>query len=171
MRSFNLKGILIVATCLLLAFVTRAQPGCPAINPGNNVSLPCGTNCTTLRATPFDAGSTASYSVAQIPYTPFAYTGGTVVSANTDDVWSAPVQLPFNFCFFDSVYTQVLIGSNSEISFNLANYSLLTAYNPWSIAGPVPNAANDTISEVNNSIMCPWRISTPPTRALSVIRS
>jgi len=156
MRSFNRKRISIVAIYLLLVFVTQAQPGCPAINPGNNVSLPCGTNCTTLRATPFDAGSTASYSVAQIPYTPFAYTGGTVVSANTDDVWSAPIQLPFNFCFFDSVYTQVLIGSNSEISFNLANYSLFSNFNPWSISGPVPNAANDTFSQINNSIMCPW---------------
>jgi len=153
MRRFKLKKIFVAAAYLLLVGAVKAQPGCPAINPGNNVTLPCGTTCTTLRATPFDAGSTGSYEVSQIPYTPFPYTGGTTVLANIDDIWSPVISLPFNFCFFDTAYNQLLIGSNSNISFNTYNTG---NFNPWSISGPIPAGVVDTSNNTNNGILAPW---------------
>ena len=154
MRFICTKGFF-AALFLLLILVTNAQPGCPAINPGNNVSLPCGTNCTTLRATPFDAGSTTSYEVSAIAYTPFSYTAGTSVLVNIDDIWGSVINLPFNFCFFGHVYDQAVIGANGIITFNTYRAG---QYNQWDItaANPIPDASTID-SGFTNSIMCPYQ--------------
>jgi hypothetical protein len=81
----------------------EAQPGCPNVNAGSNISLPCGTNCTNLTATPFPSGNTTSYGVGAIPYTPFSYTAGTPVIVNDDDIWTSPINLPFTFCFLETL--------------------------------------------------------------------
>ena len=154
MRFICTKGFF-AALFLLLISITNAQPGCPAINPGNNVTLPCGTNCTTLRATPFDAGSTSSYEVSAIPYTPFSYTAGTSVLVNQDDIWGSVITLPFNFCFYGKVYNQAVIGANGIITFNTYE---ATQYNPWDLtaANPIPDAT-PADSAFTNSIMCPYQ--------------
>lgn len=71
--------------------------GCPAITPvGGTI---CQGQCANLTATVIADNATTSYSVSSIPYSPFAYTGGTAVSVGTDDVWSSAVNLGFNFVF------------------------------------------------------------------------
>jgi len=151
----------ITALLLIIGYLATAQPGCPAVSVqnngttivnGGNIQLPCGTSCADLTAVPFQVGGTSSYEVSQIPYAPFSYTTGTNVLVHTDDLWSGIVNLPFKFCFFDTVYNHLIIGSNGEVSFNTANAG---AYNPWPISNPVPSAA-DVFSEVNNAIMGPW---------------
>lgn len=134
----------------LLVATTHAQPGCPNVNAGTDVTLPCGTNCTTLTANAFPSGNTATYSVGSIPYTPFSYTAGTAVIVNDDDVWTSTLNLPFNFCFFGNSYNQLVVGANGLISFDLSN---ATQYCDWDLtaASPIPST-----SVYTNSIMGPF---------------
>jgi gliding motility-associated-like protein len=159
LRSIN--QAFLTAMLLIVCFTAYAQPGCPAISVAHNgttianrdtLQLPCGTSSANLTAIPFDAGATSSYGVSQITYNPFSYTTGTDVLVHTDDLWSAIINLPFKFCFFDTAYTRLIIGSNGNISFNTVNHG---AYNPWPISNPIPTAA-DISSEINNGVMGPW---------------
>ncbi|WP_246073843.1 PKD domain-containing protein [Fluviicola chungangensis] len=123
--------------------VSLAQfPGCPAINAGPDQTLPCSTPCTNLTATPFATGATTTYSVSSIPHTPpIAYNqaGGTAVSVGTDDVWSNPITLPFNFCYYGTNYTTINVGSNGTIQFGGGTAG--GSFNPWSYTASCPSTA------------------------------
>jgi gliding motility-associated-like protein len=106
----------------LFPLATFAQgPGCPNVYAGDDVELDCGEACTDLTATFLDTGATTSYDVSSIPYDPpFPYTGlANPISVGADDIWSPVISLPFEFCFFDNIYSEVIIGSNGIISFDL----------------------------------------------------
>lgn len=125
---------------VLLSFTAVAQgPGCPNVNAGADVDLDCGEPCTDLTASFLDTGATTSYEVSAIPYDPpFPFTGGTPVSVDTDDVWSDAIQLPFDFCFFGQTYSEMVIGSNAVVSFDLANNEP-NGYCDWSFDESIPN--------------------------------
>ena len=125
---------------LLLSFTAFSQgPGCPNVYAGDDIELDCGEPCTDLTASYLDTGETTSYAVSSIPYAPpFPFTGGTPVSVNTDDIWSDAIQLPFDFCFFGQTYTQMVIGSNAVVSFDLAN-NPPGGYCDWSFDDSIPN--------------------------------
>ncbi len=155
-QLYLLRVFVIFAFSFLSVVLVKAQPGCPDVNAGPDVTLPCTQPCTTLNATAFQVGSTTTYSVGQIPYTPFPYTGGTAVLVNIDDTWSSPIPLPFNFCFFGQAYNQFVIGSNGLITFDVAQTQAPlnpTNYCAWDItaSGPVPTNLMYT-----NSIMGPY---------------
>jgi gliding motility-associated-like protein len=137
---------------VLLFFVNSSfsQPGCPSVNAGSNVSLPCGTNCTNLTATAFPSGNTSTYAVSSIPYTPFSYTAGTSVLVSTDDIWSSVINIPFTFCFFGTPYTQMVLGANGLLSFDLSNAGGGCV---WDLTGasPIPSTTVYT-----NSIFGPY---------------
>jgi hypothetical protein len=94
----------------------------------------------------------AQYTVTSIPYNPPAtYYSGTAVLVGTDDMWSSVVNLPFTFNFFGNPYTQLVIGANEIVSFDLAYAS---SYCPW------PLTSGYTLPTSNyplNSIMCPYQ--------------
>ena len=48
----------------------------------------------------------------------------------TDDSYSAPVNIGFNFDFYGNTYNQLTIGSNCILSFDLA---LANGYCPWAM--------------------------------------
>ena len=80
-------------------------------------------------------------------------TGGTPTSLDIDDRWSDVIDLGFEFCFFGETYSQILIGSNGVLSFELDNAN---SYNEWDLqswtsSSPdiLPNSSNTTISEAN----------------------
>src|SRR5436190_1029071 len=53
-------------TLVIALFITKelaAQPGCPNINAGPDVTLPCNTTCTYLVSNYFQTGATSSYVV------------------------------------------------------------------------------------------------------------
>lgn len=120
MKSIFLK-VFVLAVIWSFTVVSYAQPGCPAVNAGPNQTLQCGTSCTNLTATYFNTGGTNTYAVSSIPYTPFSYTAGTSILVNQDDIWSPAISLPFTFCFFGKSYTQVVVGANGLISFDVSN--------------------------------------------------
>ncbi len=67
----------------------------------------------------------------------------------SDDQYSAPVNIGFSFDFYGSTYTQLTIGSNNILSFDL---SLANGFCPWAMGGlgTLPNAGATLIQ---NSIM------------------
>ena len=139
----SICNVALLLFALGFSTVSLAQfPGCPDINAGPDQTLPCSTPCTNLTATPFATGATTTYSVGSIPHTPpIAYNqaGGTAVSVGTDDVWSNPIALPFNFCYYGTNYTTINVGSNGTIQFGGGTAGGAT--NPWSYTASCPSTA------------------------------
>jgi gliding motility-associated-like protein len=71
-----------------------------------------------------------------------------------DDEWSAAVPIGFTFNFFGVNYTQIVIGSNNLVTFDLTQAG---GFCPWSITAGIPSTLNPT-----NSIMCPYEDLWPP---------
>jgi hypothetical protein len=63
------------------------------------------------------------YTVTSIPYTPYSYdTGDTafLYPPLNDDGYSLPIALPFTFNFYGTDYTDLIIGANGLVSFDLS---------------------------------------------------
>src|ERR1051326_1128608 len=135
---------------LLSAFAENgnAQSACPSVNAGPDMTI-CG-GCANLNAIVQGTRTSTSYTVASIPYVPFNYTTGTPVLVGVDDQWSDTINLPFCFQFYGNTFTTVILGSNGEISFDLANAN---GYNTWPISASVPT---NTVPDQDNVIMGPW---------------
>lgn len=117
--------------------------------------------CTNLTATYFNGKATNTYEVSSIAYAPtFPFTGGTLINANFDDTWSSVVNLPFTFSFFDTNYTQILVGSNGLITFGTGTYNP-NGFCNWNFNQTIPNAS----FPVKNAIYGVYQdtnISSPP---------
>ncbi len=124
----------------------------------------CAGNCVNLAATVQGSVATTSYAVSNIPYSPYSYTTGTSVLINIDDTWSGAINIPFCFQFFGNTYTQLLIGSNGLVTFDLAQAN---GYCQWPINNAIPSNLNPM-----NSIMAPFQDSDPsigtPTSATDI---
>lgn len=114
-------------------------PGHPNVDAGEDVVLECNETCTDLTATYLYTGDTNTYSVSSIPYDPpFPFLGGTPVAVNIDDRWSNAITLPFDFCFYGQAYTQMVIGSNAVVSFDLAQ-NPPNSFCEWDFDESIPN--------------------------------
>ncbi|WP_430403218.1 PKD domain-containing protein [Fluviicola sp.] len=144
------NSLLLLLFTLGFSTVSSAQfPGCPAVNAGPDQTLPCSTPCTNLTATPFATGATTTYSVGAIPHTPpIAYNqaGGTAVSVGTDDVWSNPISLPFNFCYYGTNYSTINVGSNGTIQFGGGTAG--GTFQPWSYTASCPSTALTSAGDI-----------------------
>jgi gliding motility-associated-like protein len=142
----NMKRTALIS--MLLAFFSfkvfsQGAPACPTINTsGGSVCLGA---CLPLTASVVANNQTSAYTVGAIPYAPYPYSGGTGVSVGIDDVWSPVINLPFNFCFFGASYTQCIIGSNGQISFDL---TLASGYDGWSITTALPSLTNMPVNTI-----------------------
>ena len=151
MKNF-LRVSLLLFCALYYSAQVSAQPGCPSVNAGADINIPCGQSCTTLTASAFSAAQTTAYTVAPITYAPpFPYNAGNAILVNTDDVWSSVINLPFHFCFFGANYNNIIVGSNGVVGFNTANAG---AFNNWQINGAVPANAQ---ADLRNTIMGAWQ--------------
>ncbi|QAA82583.1 gliding motility-associated C-terminal domain-containing protein [Aequorivita sp. H23M31] len=143
--SYLLKGNFARNTFLLIGiFVISLSgfaqgPGHPNVDAGEDIVLDCNETCTDLTAEYLYTGDTSTYSVSSIPYDPpFPFMGGTPVAVNIDDRWSPMITLPFEFCFYGQVYTQMVIGSNGVVSFDLTQNPPNTRCE-WSFDQSIPN--------------------------------
>lgn len=101
-------------------FAQDADSANPYIDAGDDITIDCGEDCVELTADYLDTGETTSYEVSSIPYDtsyPFRDLENRV-SVNIDDRWSSVINLPFDFCFFGNIHSQMIIGSNGVISFD-----------------------------------------------------
>ena len=142
-------------SCLLesdpLTFLCPPPPNeCSIVYAGEDTTF-CSDNdsATVLTASYHIAGQdTTSYDVTLLDECPAPILeGGTPTSIDTDDIWSEAIDLGFDFCFFGETYSQILIGSNGVLSFELENAG---GYNGWGLSGNIlPNGTNSTISNAN----------------------
>jgi len=127
--------LLIILLLQPLVLLSQA-PGSPHINAGPDQQINCGDSAN-LIASPFHTGLTNTYTVSSIPYAPpFPFNAGNPILVNIDDRWSNVIQLPFNFCFYDSIYNHIVIGSNGIISFETA---YANQFCNWAFTASIPS--------------------------------
>ncbi len=143
--SMMVKKILLAVAMNFILFNAFSQgiPICPSINAGADVTI-CTGQCTKLLAAVNTNYITTTYSVNQIAYTPYSFTGAPIL-VNTDDGWSPAINLGFNFCYFGNTYNKAVIGANGQISFDITKAS---GFESWMISKPIPDTSNgkNTIS-------------------------
>ncbi|MBS1533893.1 MAG: hypothetical protein JST78_02360, partial [Bacteroidetes bacterium] len=134
-KNYLLTGLLTL-TFWLNAFgqVPTIEVSLPTPSPACNTG-----DCTSLTAVFPNLHQTTTYTATQVTYAPnYPFTGGFVLNASADDVWSPVFNLPFNFVFYGNTYNKVIIGSNGVISFDITNAG---GFCPWAYTGVIPNAA------------------------------
>jgi hypothetical protein len=113
---------------------------------GTVINLPCGVNCTPMNFKVPHLKSTSDYNIVSIPYNPFPYitsTGTELTTLYQDDVYGPLTTLPFPFCFYDSLYTQAVVGSNGLVTFDATQANTVNSYTvnfPIPYAGGTPNS-------------------------------
>jgi gliding motility-associated-like protein len=109
--------------------------------PNRTIVLPCGTNCTSISVTVPHIKETSTYVVTTSPYLPFAYatpTGTVAIPNYIDDRWSPVINIGFPFCFYGTTYPSLLVGSNSNITFDVSRANTGSGY---SISNPIPSTS------------------------------
>ena len=133
-----------------LTFLCPPAPNdCSIIYAGEDTGF-CAGASTNLTAVYHPLGQdTTSYDVTTqqgCPSPPL--TGGVPTSLEIDDRWSDVIDLGFEFCFFGGTYSQILIGSNGVLSFELDNADSYNGYN-IDTDDTLPNSTNTSLSEAN----------------------
>ena len=133
-----------------LTFLCPPPPNdCSIIYAGEDTAFCEGTSTTLTASYHLLGQDTTSYEVNLQEGCPMpAITGGTPTSLDIDDTWSDTIDLGFEFCFFGDTYSQILIGSNGVLSFELENAGDYNGYNIGS-GDTLPNSSNSTLSEAN----------------------
>ncbi|MCW3078235.1 MAG: conserved repeat domain protein [Bacteroidetes bacterium] len=116
----------------------------------------CSGQCANLTATVIPPpNSTTNYSVGAITYSTYPYFGGSNAFATTlDDTWSDVIDIGFNFCYFGNTYNKLVVGSNGEITFNLASANMPES---WITTQVLPNL----VEHPPNTICGPYRDYNP----------
>jgi gliding motility-associated-like protein len=115
----------IIVFILLFLSIKASTQGCFPDTPDTTITLNCSDNCTNLLFKIPDLRNTSEYLVRQIPYAPLPFTDrfANAVEFNSTTFWkgnsySDVFDLPFDFCFFDSVYNKLVVGANGTVSFD-----------------------------------------------------
>lgn len=107
------------------------------------ISSSCSQTCRDLNFQIPDIRSSSTYTVVNIPYNPYPFitAGGTEdFRLYNDDNYSAVFNLPFPFCFYDSVYTKAVISSNGLVTFDTANANCFNGGAAYFISSTIPHA-------------------------------
>ena len=131
--------------------------GCPSIDAGADIIIPeCPTPCenVTVTADVFESGGTESYRVCSIDYNPpYPFNVGTPVFVGADDLFSGVVPLPFDFCFYENTFNQLVIGANGLITFDVSLANQTCSYDFFAqIPTPSAPAGLAQYGIYNNSI-------------------
>jgi gliding motility-associated-like protein len=155
---------LVLVIALLISQTIFAQQPCATLNivgPAGG-SFPCDSTVVLSADITFPVvKNTNTYTGGSVPFAPEPWISPNTIIANTDDVWSGVINLPFPFCFFGNVYNQMVVGSNGLVCFDL---SVAGGFNQWSSwnGGPPNNwicpINNNTL---NNTIMSPFHDTNP----------
>jgi hypothetical protein len=100
---------------------------------------------------PFQYSYSQCYTIDSIPFAPDSMDAPVTLPVTGDDRFSDTVNIGFEFCYMGIRYTQCVIGTNGDISFNI---SRADGYNSWAIASTFPNPMP---SDKRNSILFPWQ--------------
>ncbi|HEX3165624.1 MAG TPA: gliding motility-associated C-terminal domain-containing protein [Chitinophagaceae bacterium] len=130
---------------LIILFICSAATGtysqsCVSTNNNTIINFSCGLTCGTINLRVPDLRTTSNYTVTTIPYNPYPYTtpfGNELTTLYSDDVYSDKIALPFQFCFYDSVFSKLVVGSNGILTFDTLNAN---CFNGWNITPTIPYA-------------------------------
>lgn len=140
----------IVAMVFFMSTGLSAQNGYNTGLNGTTINLSCNQNCLNIPLRVPHLKTSSDYTVAPISYNPYPYittSGNEITSLYADDVYSEKISLPFAFCFYDSLFSNIVIGSNGVLTFDTANAG---CQNAWAITQPIPFSGGTicTISSV-----------------------
>ena len=180
------KVIFLICAFLYFSSPLSGQQFCVGTNitdvlgnedPVIDCSYPLNGKCLQLTATIPEFYKTDSYAVTAEAYTPYGdFNAGTPLAADADDSFFEQVEIPFNFCYFGSNYSSVIIGTNGVVSFNTSqlnniNYPNVDELNP-NISLPrssIFGAYNDLVfSKDDDSEIYYSVIGTAPCRKLII---
>lgn len=105
----------LISYMLFCIFSMQAQVGLDILE-GPVAVVPCNNNCDTLHANFPKPLKTNQYSVSAISYNPVSISGTQVNLA--DDTFSGAIPLGFDFCFFQSQYSQCYLADNGVLTFS-----------------------------------------------------
>ncbi|ODT53877.1 MAG: hypothetical protein ABS68_04440 [Niastella sp. SCN 39-18] len=114
------KTLFILFSVINLFFVEKvlSQNCIPTNLNGTTITYPCNATCKDLSFSIPDIRSDENYVISTVPYMNYPATSGTeVVSTYIDDKYSSLIPLTFPFCFYDSTYNNIIIGSNGMVTF------------------------------------------------------
>ncbi len=130
-------------------FYLQTYGQCAQLDAGDDVTVDCTNNVTTLTATTFPGigSATDTYHVISATPCPLPPASSFIsTDINQDDVWSSVITLPFTFYFFGQPYTQILIGANGVISFDINRTTPLNqtpnAMCEWEFNSTLPNSTD-----------------------------
>jgi gliding motility-associated-like protein len=136
----TLLGIITTISCCLFLRGELLAQNCVLTGLNNtSITSSCNQACRDLTFQIPDLRSTSTYSVISIPYTPYPYltaSGTEDFNLYNDDKYSRVFDLPFPFCFFDSVYRKAVISSNGLVTFDTSYANC--AGSGWFIDAPIP---------------------------------
>lgn len=139
MRIFT--GFLVMVLCFFASSHSTAQTSCISTGlNGTTIELPCNVNCAPFQFQVPHLKSTTTYSVVNIPFSPFPFNapGTEVTEVYIDDKFSNLISIPFPFCFYDSTYNKIVIGSNGVVTFDEINAGQNNAYTLTNGSNPQP---------------------------------
>jgi gliding motility-associated-like protein len=129
---------LIVLFFIYIGKSNALAQGCVSTNNNAVINFACGINCGNVNLQVPDLRTTSDYTLSSIPYNPYLYTSvgsNELTTLYVDDIYSAKIDIGFPFCFYDSVFTKLVVGSNGLITFDTANAS---CFNAWTITPTIP---------------------------------
>ncbi len=125
---------------LLFSIPFFAQTLCDTnVDAGEDMTI-CAGNCVDLEATVSigqlsEGYDTSGYVIYHDYCTPEPETA-TPTYITGDDDWSGVIDIGFDFSFFGNTYSQLLVGDNGVITFDI---SQANGYCPWSFSETIPN--------------------------------
>lgn len=146
LKDIALRKLITLVVALILGVCgLKAQTPSLTITPSGNMSVCPGSQVTVNASLANAFAGTTSYSVGDIPFSPYTILAGPQMTM-PDDTVLGPLPIGFQFCFFGNTYTQFYLGSNGWIGFSPGMTRAFTANSIPSTNMFVPR----------NCIMGPW---------------
>ena len=140
MRMKLLRLITVLGWFVFFSNTSKAQNCIPTNINGAVFNLACNQVCSTLVFRIPHLKSSSDYTLVPVPYQPYPYstvTGSEDLALYSDDKYSRFILLPFTFCFYDTLFSRTVVGSNGLMTFEQA---VANCENSWPITQPIPFA-------------------------------
>jgi gliding motility-associated-like protein len=129
-----------IAAVVVFSGTLSAQNCIPTSINDTTINLACNQVCPTLKFQIPHIKGTSDYTVVSVPYTPYPYlsaAGAESPILYNDDQYGDLINLPFPFCFYDSLYSKAVVGSNGLVTFDETNAT--SCFNAYAVKYPIPN--------------------------------
>lgn len=143
-----MRRLIPLSVCLILYNVASAQlpQNAFSFNCTKDTMLACGQSCLNLRTTvPVIRAVSNQYSVRKAAcFRPNVSPATPAISLEgRDDVYSPVITLPFNFPFYNILYSQLVVSTNGMISFDITNAQQGAQWTILNGEGSLPTDAYD----------------------------